>query len=48
MAIFFLPSNGMIPLTPISDQHRISARNINTTLYTYYIKQKGDENKEKY
>ena len=31
MAIFFLPSNGMIPLTPLSDQHRISARNINTT-----------------
>ena len=31
MAIFFLPSNGMIPLTPISDQHRISAHNINTT-----------------
>ena len=31
MAIFFLPSNGMIPLTPLSDQHRISARNIKTT-----------------
>ena len=31
MAILFLPSNGMNALTPISDQDRISAHNINTT-----------------